>query len=102
MSKNKIWAVLDVSEEAKDEAKKRAKLEKKNIGIWLSDYILGKGNDNSIEKMEHKDFLAVADNISLQMNEIKLGMKAIYNELSEIRHEIHPLPKKNFFSKFLG
>ena len=42
MSKNNVWAVLDVSQEAKDEAKKRAKLEGKKIGIWLSNHIMGK------------------------------------------------------------
>lgn len=102
MSKNNVWAVLEVSEEAKDEAKKRAKLEGKKIGIWLSDYIVGKQNDNSIEKMRYKDFITVADNISLEMDEIKLGIKAIYNELSQISHKTHPIPEQGFFSKFLG
>lgn len=100
MSKNNIWAVLDVSEEAKDEAKKRAKLEKKKIGVWLSDYIMGKGNvhENSDETLKRNSFIA------REIDEIKLGMKAIYDELGEIKMNTHPIPttKKNFFSKFLG
>ena len=100
MSKNNVWAVLDVSEEAKDEAKKRAKLEGKKIGIWLSNHIMGKGNvpENSNETLKSNSFIA------REIEEIKLGMKAIYDELGEIKMNIHPIPtpKKSFFSKFLG
>ena len=100
MSKNNVWAVLDVSEEAKDEAKKRAKLEGKKIGIWLSKHIMGKGNvhENPDETLKSNSFIARG------IDEIKLGMKAIYDELGEIKMNIHPIPtpKKSFFSKFLG
>lgn len=100
MSKNNVWAVLNMREEAKDEAKKRAKLEGKKIGIWLSNHIMGKGNvpENSNETLKSNSFIA------REIEEIKLGMKAIYDELGEIKMNIHPIPtpKKSFFSKFLG
>ena len=98
MSKNNVWAVLNMREEAKDEAKKRAKLEGKKIGIWLSNHIMGKGNvpENSNEALKSNYFIA----IEREIDEIKLGMKAIYDELGEIKMNIHPIPthsKKWFF-----
>lgn len=92
-----LWTIIDVSEEARDEAKKRAKLENKKIGRWISDLILEKENmqDNSEEIIKSHSFIA------REIDEIKLGMKAIYDELIEIKMETHPLPKQNFFSKFL-
>jgi hypothetical protein len=113
MSKNNLWAVLDVREEARDLAKKRAKLEKKKIGAWLSDLILGKSNlyTNSNQMGDCQDLIPIIDDLSKEMDEIKLGLKVIYDELNELNHSIQSIqvspkkdspPKHKFFGKFLG
>lgn len=101
MSKNNSWLILNVSEEAREEAKKKAKLEKKTIGEWLSAHITEEKNihTNYDEKNKNKDLnllVSIADNISTEIDELKLGMKAIYNKLDELKRE------KGFFGKFLG
>lgn len=101
MSKKDLWVILNVSEEAKSEAKKKAKLEKKNIGRWLSEYILTKEKkpDNSVETYKH--LIAISDNIFTELDEIKLGIKAIYNQLNELNQRKDSPPKYKFFSKIL-
>lgn len=113
MSKNNSWMVLDVREEARDLAKKRAKLEKKKMGVWLSDYILGKSNlyKNPDQRGDCEDLIPIIDDISKEMDEIKLGLKVIYDELNELNHSLQSMqltpnkdspPKNKFFGKFLG
>lgn len=107
MSKNNIWAVLNVSEEAKNEAKRRAKLEKKPIGEWLSHHIIGKESfyDNMGEKNKDDDLtllVSITDTISTEIDELKLGMKAIYNKLEEFKPGKYVVTKRSFFGKFLG
>lgn len=43
-----VWAILDVSYEARDEAKRMAKLEKKKIGKLLEELIEGHKNKDCI------------------------------------------------------
>lgn len=107
MSKKNLWVVLNVSDEAKNEAKKRAKLEKKPIGEWLSKNIIGKEScyDSPGEKIKDDDLtllVSITDTISTEIDELKLGMKAIYNNLEELKRGKDVVPKRSFFGKFLG
>jgi len=45
-----LWTLLGVSPQAKDEAKKKAKISQKSIGMYVNDIILGK-EGNRIDKL---------------------------------------------------
>ena len=113
MSKKNIWALLDVSEDARKNAKKRAKLEGKPIGKWITDLILsGQTSGQIVMSKTYTSSNAdpiINDNISKEVYEIKLGMKVIYDELNKLQQSIiqlnyerHLTPKRKFFSKFFG
>ena len=98
MTKKNMWTILDVSEEARELAKKKAQLDGKKIGVWISDCILGKEGN----KLENQDDQLHLINLNLksilhEINEIKSGMTAIY---TEIRQEKINAPKHRFFGKF--
>lgn len=98
MSKKNMWTILDVSEEARELAKRKAQLDGKKIGVWISDCILGKeenkpGNQDDQLHLVNVTLKSIFDEI----NEIKLGMTAVYNEM---RQEKSGTKKHNFFGKF--
>lgn len=113
MSKKNIWALLDVSEDARKNAKKRAKLAGKPIGKWITDLILSGQTSGQIvmgkTNIESKAEPIINDNISKEVDEIKLGIKVIYDELNKLQQSITQLynekilnHKSKFFSKFFG
>jgi len=104
MSK-KSWLILNVNDEARECAKKMAKLERKPMGKWISDYILKKESQNisSTSPTNNKE----------DLEDIKKALKAIYNEVHAVHIELNNLQitstskgeithKNKFLGKWLG
>ena len=65
----KIWAVLGVSEEAKEMAKKMSKDEKKTIGPWLEQLIINKSKNDPAIKSQLRNIENSVEFLKLELTE---------------------------------
>lgn len=90
-----VWAILGVSNQAKDEAKKLAKIAKKPIGKFVEDLILNNNMSDS------KIYSLIQEQSRLQ-NEMNNAIAELTQQVVKLSFEINEkLQKKSFWSKFL-
>ena len=95
----KLWVVSDVDEKAKDKAKKLAKLDKKKIGQWLSEFILNINTQSVLDIAGQIDSSNDVRKIMNSLDKINIEINDIHVELSYLAGK-HPSEKKTFFDKF--
>jgi hypothetical protein len=97
----KIWVVSDVEDEAKDEAKRLAKIAGKKVGPWLTEAIFNAGGSNYPSKNEdNADISNELKKIIRNHDEVIMKLNGLQQRLAHVEFNIHPLPKKSFLDKF--
>lgn len=85
----KIWAVLDVSEEAKIEAKRLAKLNKIKIGKFLESLIFNKQEPDSGVS---KDILGVLHVIGSRIKIVEDEINSLSVQMDQVSRFINSMP----------
>jgi tetrahydromethanopterin S-methyltransferase subunit A len=93
----KIWVISDVNDEARNNAKKLAKIAKKKMGHWISDLILNK--ETNIKEFEDREIIK---DIEAEITVIKHLINEIYSQMDDISMKLHHMPKKTIFGKFFS